>query len=127
MGPLEPVAAFPIAQLLGVACTIYSNGDGQVALAWLPLARTGAPLTVFVHGLVQGRLVTQHDGWPAADLGITTSWPVGRSLVDVHPVPRLREVEELAIGLYDAATMRRESVRRGAEETDMVRLPLPCR
>lgn len=121
----QPVTSGP-AQLIGVACSINPERDGEVALAWLPLAQTPEPLTVFVHGLARGQLITQHDGWPARDRAPTTSWQVGKALVDVHPVPRLQEADTLEIGLYNAQTMLRELWQRDGEVTDVVQIPLLC-
>jgi hypothetical protein len=130
MTPLGVDREFPVAdpndfgdaRLLGSGCVIRPDGTGDVALVWLPKRHTARPLTVFVHALGSGQLVSQHDGEPSLGRLSTTEWTVGQPVLDVHPLTQFNKVDSLAIGLYDPTTMQREAIG----VSDSILLALPC-
>lgn len=84
----------------------------RVVLYWAPEGPLPIPYKVFVHLTTpEGRVVTQHDGFPAAGQRPTTSWQAGELIADPHPVPLTPDVKPgtyfLKAGLYDPATGQR--------------------
>jgi hypothetical protein len=100
-----------------------------VALLWQTGAVLETSYKVFVHVYdAGGALVTQHDGFPAADLIPTTIWLPGESVIDRHGIVLPTSVPpgryEVAVGLYDPASGERLPVTLADGSTgDKVYLP----
>lgn len=81
----------------------------RVALNWQVAAAMDQNYTVFVHAVTpDGRVVAQHDSWPADTHRPTSVLPVGEKVRDVHYLT-LTEPASLAdltlrVGLYESTT-----------------------
>jgi 4-amino-4-deoxy-L-arabinose transferase-like glycosyltransferase len=100
---------------------IFPHGAAvRVTLAWRGLNAIPEGYTVFVHLLgADGRLITQHDGWPAGGQRPTFSWSPGDLIVDPHDLSISREVGAqtgtLVVGLYNTATLQRQALSNGQD------------
>jgi len=106
-------------QLVGYSLSRHSvrPGDGlRLTLYWQALRDIGTDYTVFVHLIGSGEIIlTQQDRYPADGLSPTSAWLEGDYVADSYTlrVPTGFSGDEvtLAVGLYDAATMKRLPVR----------------
>lgn len=98
---------------------LVSPGDTlTVTLVWRARQTIPADLTVFVHLLgADGQIVTQQDNPPLFGTRPTTTWRPGERLIDrytLHVPPNTpAQVTALMTGMYDPATMRRQSFAQG--------------
>ena len=81
----------------------------RVALNWQVVAPMAQNYTVFVHAVTpDGRVVAQHDSWPADTHRPTSVLPVGESVRDVHylTLTEAAALDELTfrVGLYESTT-----------------------
>ncbi len=86
-----------------VTVTLYWRGER-------PLSQNG---TVFVHALnAAGEMVVQSDSQPVQNSYPLDSWPAGSVVADSHQLvwPSEDRLSQIAVGLYDPATLIRFSV-----------------
>ncbi|MCA9949637.1 MAG: DUF2079 domain-containing protein [Anaerolineales bacterium] len=81
----------------------------RVALNWQVTAEMGQNYTVFVHAVTpDGRVVAQHDSWPADTHRPTSVLPAGEKVRDVHYLTLMEaaSLDDLSfrVGLYEATT-----------------------
>jgi hypothetical protein len=85
----------------------------------------GTDLKVFVHLLAEdGRVVAQHDSYPAGNTRPLNTWIAGEYIIDEHPITFLEAYSggiSLQFGLYDPVTFERLLTPEGQ---DVVRPPL---
>lgn len=119
MQPL-PAAAVDFGQgvrLVGAAFTPRARpgGPAAVELVWQAQTAPGANARVFVHAYdTAGRLVAQHDAFPAGDTRPPRSWQPGERIADRHGLvipPEARGPLQLRVGLYDPETGERWAIR----------------
>lgn len=82
----------------------------SLLLYWQPAEPLPADYTVFIHLRARDGFVrSQADGPPVSGHYPTTNWQPGEITQDVHPLPAtdLRQIDHLAIGLYDPVTGER--------------------
>lgn len=95
---------------------------GGVRLYWQALEPSEAPLSIFVHALAaDGRILTQHDGAPAAGTRPTTGWVPDEVIADDHPMPLPAAWAALAVGIYDPTTGDRLKLPDGTDHLRVVR------
>jgi 4-amino-4-deoxy-L-arabinose transferase-like glycosyltransferase len=109
----------------GVARLLGYDWDADIlklTLYWQ--AQNEAPIpvnyTVFTHLLdLSGRVVAQHDGWPASGACPTVTWVQDEIVVDEHvltfTVPDFEGRGQIEIGLYDQATGARLPLPDGSD------------
>jgi hypothetical protein len=83
-----------------------------VTLYWQPVAALDDHATIFVHLLDDsGNIVAQHDGPPVSGVYPLTAWQSGTIIADRHvlalPAETPPQAYQLAVGLYDPATLIR--------------------
>jgi len=129
---LEPLAAMqpldyhlgPAIRLVGyeLATPNLSPGDDlRLRLYWQAETRPERDYIIFVHVLdASGELAAQRDGMPRDETFLTTHWPVGPLIDDVHLVPLPPDMPageyRVMIGLYIWQTGERLPVRRANGE-----------
>jgi hypothetical protein len=100
----------------------YALEDGpqgaRLTLYWRALQPVGEDYTVFVHLLDEtGAIVAQADSPPVEGHYPTTAWPPGEVVQDAHLLPlpggELPPGAQIAVGLYEPATMERLPARTG--------------
>lgn len=96
-GPVAPGQTLPAGSVL------------RVALLWEAVAPMAQNDTVFVHVVDgNGRLLAQHDSWPANGFRPTSVLPVGERVRDVHLItlPEAVAADDLAlrIGVYESGS-----------------------
>ncbi len=117
MRPLEATLV-DVAQIEGLwlgTAEVAPGDTVDVHVVWRPLARTAAPLTVFVHLLhPTAGSMAQVDRYPGRGTLATSLWDPGLVFVDAY---RLRLAPDaptgealLVLGLYDSATGQRVPV-----------------
>jgi hypothetical protein len=96
----------------------------RVSLSWQTDRPLDLDFTVFVHlrdG--QGTPVAQGDGPPLAGSWLSSLWPMGYRLSDIHTVPLPALLPhgryELVAGLYDPPTGRRVALKAGGDEVPL--------
>ncbi len=82
-----------------------------------------------------GQIAVQHDGWPLAGRYPTSAWDAGEIVADTHTLdtssitPGAADAAQVAVGLYDLATLRRLPVtvagRRVAEDRLLLAISNP--
>ena len=105
---LSTAAAPPGEAFSSAAEALPAGSTLRVELYWQVLQEMDQNYTVFVHALTEdGRLLAQHDGWPADAHRPTAVLPAGEQFRDVHYL-ELNEAANLSdltlrIGLYETA------------------------
>ncbi len=108
-------------ELLGYEAPPARPGESlQVTLYWRCLAPVEKDYTVFNHLLdVQGARVAQQDDPPANRFYPTSQWRPGEVIVDRHTIVLPADAPpgdyQLAVGLYELATMQRVPVPGGGD------------
>lgn len=126
-GPMQhlPAAAVNFGQsvhLVGAAFTPRARpgGPAAVELVWQAQAAPAANARVFVHAYDSaGRLVAQHDAFPAGDTRPPRSWQPGERIADRHGLlipPEAQGPLQLRVGLYDPETGERWAIRGAAAD-----------
>lgn len=116
----EVAAAPPNNVFAPAAGEIAAGSDLRVTLFWEVAAPLEQNYTVFVHALDgDGRLLAQHDSWPANGFRPTSVLPVGERVRDVHTftLPETTTAEELTlrIGVYESGSGARLPLADGEE------------
>lgn len=119
-----PETAVPAGHRLGENIMLlgYSVAPAQpqpqdvvtVTLYWRAERPLSANATVFVHALnAAGDLVAQSDGQPVQNSYPLINWPAAAIIADPHQViwPSAEALSQLAVGLYDPATLTRLPVQ----------------
>lgn len=91
------------------------NNEVLLLLGWQTTQPLTQSYTVFVHVLSGGELVTQHDSLPMLGMRPTTTWPVGETILDAHPLllPRdQRSKLTVCIGVYNSASLVRLDIQQ---------------
>jgi len=105
-----------IAQLIGYDLSrteVSSGGRVKLTLCWRALNEGPVKTSykVFAHLLNgEGRLIGQHDGFPAEGTKPTTSWVEGEIIIDVHEMgfrEPYRGKATIEVGMYDPQTGER--------------------
>ena len=81
----------------------------RVALYWELLAEMDQNYTVFVHAVTgDGRVIGQHDSWPADTHRPTSVLPAGEKIRDIHYLtleePVALDELTLRVGIYDSSS-----------------------
>jgi uncharacterized membrane protein len=123
--PLGTVRETPDEQILPAGSTL------RVELYWEVLHEMDHNYTVFVHALnSEGKLLGQHDGWPADAHRPTSVLPAGETFRDVHYVTlsepaALSDITldsvELHVGLYESLD---GEILQDSSQQDFVEIPL---
>ena len=103
-----------VTELKGYTVEAAEGGAIAVSLLWRALTPPERPsYKVFVHLRDDGRIVSQHDGFPGQASRPTAGWRPGEYVLDAHTVS-LEGVDpgeyELYVGLYDPITLVRVKV-----------------
>lgn len=106
------------------ALTLMPGAQLRVTLVWQATARIPEGYTAFVHLIGEdGRLIAQHDGWPARGQRPTWTWQVGDWVLDRHEIVIPERVAPrsavLVAGMYNSQTIRRLTF---ADGSDVIRL-----
>jgi hypothetical protein len=133
MVPVGPFVFDGQVDLVGYRLANNSAKPGnyfRLLLYWEGRADMSGDYTVFVHLTDEdGHLLAQGDGAPAGGIYPTWAWTPGEVVEDEHLVPLEMDVPpgtyQLAIGLYDADSLRRLEVTdaQGVSLGDRVVLP----
>jgi hypothetical protein len=123
--PVEQTFGDNQVRLLGYDLNTWAVSPGQdlvVTLYWQALAPFDRNYQTFVHLLVDGEILVQHDGAPECDINPTTRWEPGQVIPDPHllhiPADAGAGPAELITGMYDLLTLDRMLV--AGENTDVV-------
>lgn len=101
--------------LLGYELT--GTDPAELTLYWRAEGPVGSGFTVFIHALDgEGETLAQFDAPPLNGLYPSDAWMPGQVIPDVHSLALPRAARELAIGLYDPATLTRLPVVDGDGE-----------
>ncbi len=120
------VAFGPYIHLVGYDLTqadVLPGGTVDLTLYWLTVEALESEYSVFVHGTDETELLqAQGDSDPGGGLQPTSTWPVGRVIVDKHRVFVPKSVYapsqlRLDVGLYDYATGERLPTSEGDAHT----------
>ena len=112
-----------VIELLGYEVSPARPGEAlHLTLYWRCVAPVKEDYTVFNHVLAPhaaGAWVAQQDGPPASGLYPTSWWRPGEVIVDRHAIAIPSDVRpgdyQIAVGLYEFATLRRLSVQGGGD------------
>ena len=121
-----------VARLLGydLDSEVVTPATGvKLTLYWQAGNESTVPInyTVFTHLLdPQGKIVAQHDSWPASGARPTTGWVKDEIIVDDHllifTAPDFQGTGQIEIGLYDQTSGERLPLATGSDH-----LVLPVR
>ena len=108
------------ARLDGSPVKVPAGATVKVTLAWRGLTRIPQGYTVFVHLLgADGKIVAQHDGWPAGGRRPTITWADGELILDRHELTVPREVAAdrgaISVGLYQSEALERQVLSSGRD------------
>ncbi len=106
-------------------CVVAGGGIG-VELAWQATAIPDADGRVFVHAYDgAGRLVAQHDSYPASDTRPPPTWAVGEAILDRHGLwvpPNTEGDLVVVVGLYDPRTTHRWALADSRDSLPLARV-----
>jgi hypothetical protein len=108
--------------------TISTDETLELTLVWRVTRTPPTSYRVFTHLLdADGRVIAQHDGFPANDSRFTTSWAKDEYIVDLHALafdPERKDYRgpaRIEVGFYNPDTNERVRAANGA---DHVLLPV---
>ncbi|MBN1201821.1 MAG: glycosyltransferase family 39 protein [Anaerolineae bacterium] len=112
MGTLEGFSVDPV--------TVSPDGTLDLTLVWRAESTPSQSYRVFTHLLdADGRVIAQHDGYPADETRLTTGWVPGEYIVDRHVLAFQYDdytgPARLEVGFYNPETSVRVRLLDGAD------------